>query len=68
MKIKISNLVGMKIDTVISIAFFFYIITFELWIWIKRWNRKLSFNIFDDLDEKYYLKKKENAIQKEIIE
>jgi len=56
----ISEMLNMEPDSLITIGFFFYVITFSVWIWIKGWNRRLSFKIFDELDEKYNLTEKKS--------
>ena len=43
---------------IISISLLFYVITFEIWVWVKRIERIVSFRIFDKLDNTYILKLK----------
>ena len=60
----IANKLNFSSQFVVSIGFLFYVLTFEIWVWIKRIERIMSFRVYDKLDDIYELNLKHNPNEK----
>ena len=61
MHLALSAKLNVSSQLIFSIGIFFYIITFEIWVWIKRIERIVSFRIFDKMDELYNIELKSKS-------
>lgn len=55
-----SHFLNVEKQLILSITFFIYVATIEIWIWYKRLMRKIQLSILDEINNEFSLVKKQN--------